>query len=935
MEIRVLGPVEIGGASGELPLTAEKQRRLLAALVARAGVPCSTAGLADVIWGATPPASADKLLQVYVSQLRKLLQPASIRRRGASYALELNGVSVDAIQFERLLGEGKAALRAGNPALGVSLLRRALELWRGPAYGEFGYEEFVRGEAERLEELRLAALEERFEAELVLGRHTDLVPELCALAAEHPLREHLHAQVMLALYRSGRQSQALDVYQALSARLRDELGLEPSIELRDLQRRILQHHPDLDAAPAAQAAHALPAPPNRLIGREPELAELDALLRSEEVRMLVLTGAGGSGKTRLALEAARRAASAYVGGAAFVDLAPLRDPRDLLAAIATAIGVPEQPGDQLETLAAALRSRELLLVVDNVEHLREATPIFVQLLARAPRLTLLVTSRVVLHLSGEYVYPVEPLEPDAAVALFLQRARETEPRFRPRARDDHAIHAICARLDGLPLAIELAATRVRMLAPSELLARLEPRMPLLAGGARDLPTRQQTLRATLEWSLDLLDPDERRDLCRLSVFAGGWSLEAAERVCETTLERLSALVDQNLVRRAPSEEGSRYSLLQTIREIAAELLEASPDADTTRSRHAEYVLSVIQGANLTLEGEGEQRFDVAIAEQDNVRTALAWLAHTGEVARALELAVALEAFWVTNSPREGARWFERLLTTDADIEPMLRLEALRAHGSAGYAIGDNVRAQALWEDALARARALGDEAMTASLLLLLANLAYERGANKGFRSGHLDEAERLARQALHLRGRVNRGALEAQALYIMARILRARSRLEAAHSLLEQALPAASATGSRYWEAHILVELGSVERLLRRIDDAVLRYRQSLALFRAAGDTSGTIAALAALARVARDRGEFLRAGRLWGAVESTETSLAGEWALNRAGWERDVVARGEPEFERACEEGRTLSLDEATAYALQSNGSSDLGGDPNSGSVA
>ena len=923
MEIRVLGPLELGSATGELPLTAEKPRRLLAALVARAGEACSTDDLADVVWGASPPASADKLLQVYVSQLRKLLHPAAIRRRGASYVLDLNGSSVDATRFERLLGEGKAALKAGNAALAVSLLRRGLELWRGPGYGEFRYEEFARGEAERLEELRLAALQERFEAELALGRHTDLVPELCALAAEHPLREHLQAQSMLALYRSGRQSEALDIYRALDARLRDELGLEPSIELRDLQRRILQHDPQLDAAPAAQAAHALPVPPNRLIGRERELDELGALLRSEEVRMVVLTGAGGSGKTRLALEAARRAASAYVGGTTFVDLAPLRDPRDVLAAIATAVGVPEQPGDPLETLAAALRSRELLLVVDNVEHLREATPIFVQLLARAPRLTLLVTSRVVLHLTGEHVYPVEPLGEDAAVALFLQRAREADPQFRPDAEGEQAIRQICTRLDRLPLALELAVTRIRTLAPAELLARLEPRLRPLAAGPRDLPARQQTLRAALEWSLELLGNDEPRDLQRLSVFAGGWSLEAAESVCETTLERLSSLVDHNLVRRAPSEEGcSRYSLLETIREVAAELLDASPDADETRNRHAGYVLALARAANLTLDSEGEQRFDVAIAEQDNIRAALTWLLRTGEAEQALQLAVALELFWSTNSPREGIRWFETLLATDARSDPLLRARALRAHGWANQGVGDvpaQQRAQALWQDALAQARALGDETVIASLLLLLANLEFERGADSGFAGDELEKAARLATEALHLHARVGDGASEAQGLHIMGRIVRWRGELEAAHRLFEQGLAAARATRSRYWEPYILFELGSLERLLGRTDDAALRHRQSLPLCRATGDISATIASVAALARIARDRGELQRAGRLWGAVESTETSLALEWAVNRSGWERDVLPQPRSDFEHARAEGRGMSLDEAVAYALQS----------------
>jgi predicted ATPase/DNA-binding SARP family transcriptional activator len=936
VEIRVLGPLEVVGDDGPVPLPAAKQRQLLAALVMRAGETSSTDVLIEALWGASPPPSAAKLLQVYVSQLRKGLPgSARIQTRGAGYLLELEDRSLDAARFEQLVADGRAALREGNALLAVSLLRRALGLWRGRAYGEIAYEEFARAEAERLEELRLLALEERIEAELALGRHVQLLPELRALAAAEPLRERVQAQAMLALYRCGRQSEALDRYAGIRARLHDELGLEPGFELRELQRRILQHDPELLAVPDAEALPIrLPTPPNRLLGRERELERLHELLLREHVRLLVLAGAGGSGKTRLALEAARNAAGAYANGAIFVDLAPVRDPRDVVAVISSAAGVPAQPGDPLDTLAAALRSRELLLLVDNVEHLREAAPIFVQLLARAPRLTFLVTSRAVLHLSGEHVYPVEPLGHQAALALFLQRARDADARFRADAADEDAIRQICDRLDRLPLAIELAATRVRTLTPAEVLARLQPRLPLLAGGPRDLPLRQQTLRATLEWSLDLLDADERRDLCRLSAFAGGCSLEAAETVCETTLERLSSLVDQNLVRRGPSAQGSRYSLLETIREIAAELLEASHDANTTRRRHAEYVLALARAANLTVDSEGEQRFETAIAERDNIRAAYAWMVDAGEIEQGLELAVALEAFWATDSPRQGIRWFETLLARGSDVEPRLRLRALRAEGWARYVI-DDAGAQAVWEEALAQARQLGDAVITASLLLALAMLVYERGVNSGFGGDELDKAERLVVEALELNRRVPSRANEAVGLWLMARIVRSRGDLAAAHPLLEQSLTAARAARSRYWEFYILFDLGSVERALDRLDDAELRCREALTLSRTVGNSSGTIGSLAGLARIASDRAQFHHAGRLWGAVEAAETRLVGQWALNRPGWEKDVVPRGQPEFERACEEGRALSLDEATAYALQSNGAATLGGQPNSGSVA
>ena len=909
VEIRVLGPIEVGGATDAVPLTAEKQRRLLAALVARAGEACSTDGLIDAVWGSSPPASADKLLQVYVSQLRRLLHPVSIRRRGASYTLELNGNFVDTVRFECLLSEGQAALDARNPALALSLLRRGLALWRGPAYGEFGYEEFARGEAERLEELRLAALEARFEAELALGRHADLVPELCALAAEHPLREPLQAQAMLALYRSGRQSEALDIYRTLHTRLREELGLEPSIELRDLHRRILQHHPELETAQTTHAAHTLPASPNRLIGRERELKELDALIRSQDVRMLVLTGAGGSGKTQLALEAARNASSSFANGAAVVALAPLRDPARVLPAISDAIGIP-QVGTDFESVAAVLRPRELLLVLDNAEHLGEAGPIFVDLLAQVPRLKLLVTSRVVLHLSGEHVYPVEPLREETAVALFLERARQADPRFRPTTADAKTIDQICATVDRLPLAIELAAARVRTLTPTELLGRLEPRLPLLTGGPRDLPARQQTLRATLAWSLELLQEEERRDLYRLSVFVGGWTLEAAEAVCDTPLERLSSLLDHNLVRRQLSGDPLRYSMLETVREFAAEAHDRSTEAATTKRRFAEHMISIAESANLASDSEGEQSYDLATAEQDNARAALAWTIQSGQIELGLKLALALDNFWTTHDPREGARWFDSLLVRGVDLPPRLRMQALRGYGGS-LMFSDEERARTLQEEALALARELGDESATASLLLPLAELALGRGDTP--------EARRFADEIIVLNNRVGSPRREAQALALLAGLARHDGDLDRATGLLEQSLELAREEGFHWWEMMMLLDLASLERARSRLAHAEARALDALAVAREIGDTIGTTAALANLARLARDSGHLERAGCLWGAVEASDAARPEiEWAVDRQAWEADVIVCAR-EFEEARESGRALSLEEAAAYALGS----------------
>ena len=340
----------------------------------------------------------------------------------------------------------------------------------------------------------------------------------------------------------------------------------------------------------------------------------------------------------------------------------------------------------------ALANRELLVLLDNAEHLPAAFPVFAGLLAEAPRVSLLVTSRVVLHLSGEHVYPVEPLPADAARALFHERARSVAPHLRLSEEDERAIAAICARLDGLPLAIELAAGRVRSLTPAELLERLEPRMPLLAGGPHDLPARQRTLRATLEWSYELLEASERRDLERAAVFAGGFGLEAAEVVCETTVDRLASLVDHNLLQHRRRHGVSRYTMLETIREYALELLDASSEADDVRRRHAAFFLEVARSANLNPGrfAAGGQHLAIANDEQDNIRAALGWLLAAGEIERGLELASAMDMFWTAHDAEEGIRWFSALLDHPGarDAPPALVAHCLRGLGSSQAIAGD-------------------------------------------------------------------------------------------------------------------------------------------------------------------------------------------------------------------------------------------------------
>jgi len=749
VDIRVLGGIEVLDGERRVALAA-LPRRLLVVLVTRTGESATPDVLIEALWGGRGPPSAAKLLQVYVSQLRKALpSQARIHTTAAGYALELADGSLDADLFERLLDDARAVMRDGNPALAVSLLDRALALWRGPAYGEFAYDEFARGEADRLEELRLAAAEDQIEMRLALGQHTELLPELQALTAAEPLSERRAAQMMLALYRCGRQNEALELFSTTRASLLEELGLEPGSELRDLQRRILQQDPTLTLTVAARVSRpVLPASPNALLGRGRELAELRSLLAREDTRLVVLTGAGGSGKTRLALEVARATTSLFANGAAFVELAPISDPAGVLGAITRTLSIDGAPGESpLQTLANALRPRELLLVLDNAEHLLPAGGTFSDLLAHAPRLTLLVTSRAVLHLSGEYVYPVGPLDEEPAVALFRQRAREAEPRFKPAVEDEQTIRQICARLDGLPLAIELAAARTRVLTLSDLLERLEHRLPLLTGGPHDLPARQRTLRATLEWSFNLLDEDECHLASGLAVFRGDFDLNAAVHISGADVDALTALVDQSLLTRTAD---GRFYYLETIRELALERLQGSSEADELHRRHLEHYLHVVEQAVPHLRTDGEREALAVIdRELDNIRGALQW-ALDGEPDSALRLAGQLGDYWLSHHDNDGLPWLEAALEAAGEHAPARDRARAQLHRATQlYLIRWEHRAAIdAATSALALYREADDHAGIADALCLLATLIPTQGHDGGER----DQASRYAEEAcLHAR----------------------------------------------------------------------------------------------------------------------------------------------------------------------------------------
>ena len=591
----------------------------------------------------SPPSSAAQSLQVYVHGLRRALGSNSIETSGSGYRIRLDDAQLDLDRFERFVERGRRSLEAGEPEDASDELRRGLALWSGSALADLPAAAPVAAEGARLEELRLSALELQNDAELACGRHDALIATLDALVAEHPYRERFREQHILALYRAGRQKDALEAFRATRQVLVEELGIEPGQRLQELERAILRQEPSL-ATPVQEprAAMQLPAPPTPLIGRRLEIAAVAALLREEGVRLVTLTGPGGTGKTRLALAVAAELGPDLRDGAVFADLAPISDPDLLVPAIAAALGVPEGDEPLTHTVAEHVRSRRMLLVLDNLERILSGAPFVSELLAAAPRLLVVATSRAPLHLAAEHEYPVPPFAvPDEAmpfeelvrtdaVGLFTARARAVNPSFRLTEGSARSVARICRRLDGLPLAIELAAARTRMLPPESIEKRVSRALEVLVGGPQDVPLRQQTLRATLDWSYEALPETERVLFAQLAVFAGGWTLEAAEAVWiegDRVLETLSTLLDVSLLLRRDGADGStRFGMLETIREYALERLVESGEERDARIRHAGYFADFAERSEEGLKGEGQREWLAQVAsEHDNIRSALGWL----------------------------------------------------------------------------------------------------------------------------------------------------------------------------------------------------------------------------------------------------------------------------------------------------------------------
>jgi predicted ATPase/DNA-binding SARP family transcriptional activator len=899
---RVLGPLEVVAGGRSVPLGSPAQRALLAVLILRAGEVVAVDTLIDALWGDRPPESAANLIQVYVARLRAALEPG--RRRGErprllvtrapGYILAVPAEQIDARRFELLVTQARQAV----PQVAAVTLREALALWRGPLLADLPDRGFARAEGIRLEGLRRAALDARLEADLALGGHAALIPELEALVAADPLRERFWGQLMVALCRAGHPARALAAYETARTMLANELGLDPSPELQQLAAAILRQDASLEPAPQPMTFvnGNLPVPLTSFVGRAEELAHVQRLVARS--RLVTVVGVGGAGKTRLALQAAAAVAGEFRDGVWLVDLAPVTDPARVPSALAGVLEVRDEPGRSLTTtLSDYLRGAQALVVLDNCEHLVEAcAELAAALLGTCPAVRVLATSREVLAVPGEAVWSLPPLSESEAVTLFSDRAAAVDS-FRLSSQTAPFVVQICRHLDGIPLAIELAAARLQALPVHEIAERLDDRFRLLSHMTQGTPARHRTLRGTVDWSYDLLCEPERALFDRLSVFAGGFTLDGVEAVGglgADTVGVLAQLVDKSFVLRMQAHAGelrmqahagelrmqahagelrtqghagelrtqarpgaTRYRLLETLRQYGLERLAERGETDSVRRRHAAYALALAEQAmpaciGSTAGPDAPLWLDRLDAERANLRMVLAWAFDGGDVALGVRLTGVVWWLWLLRGPLGEGRQLIKTALEHCGGDTAARAALLSAAGFLAASQCDYEQAMAAAEQCLGLARRHNDERHAALALHGLGVVAWAQGDYE--RSSRL-----LEETAAITRGMGDRWHL-AQILALLGGLLFSSGTHARAAILLDESVQLAREVGEPSAIGFALGFRAQVAQQQQDDERAAAFTEESLASYRAVGHAAGIAQALATLAVVVERRGDDERA---------------------------------------------------------------------------
>jgi predicted ATPase/DNA-binding SARP family transcriptional activator len=910
IDFRVLGPLEVVEDGVRLRLGGPRPRALLAALLVEADRFVSRDRLIDELWGDEPPATAENALQGQVAALRRLL-PDRIATSGTAYRLSIYPDELDARRFELAISEAHRTLER-QPAIAAAQFASALEMWRGPALDGDAAGRIAAAEATRLDALRRSTQVDWADACLALGENETVVARLSGLVAGDPTDERLAGRLMLAQYRSGGSSDALETFDRVTEAIVRELEATPDIALLELRRAIERNDPTLAGLTAG-----LPVPTTRFVGRERDLSETLDLLGTS--RLLTLVGPGGCGKTRLALELARTVANGRLATVHLISLATLPPGGSVTRLIADGIGVRERRREPLVAgILSRLRNQRSMLVLDNCEHvLPMVASLSAELLAGAPGLRILATSREPLGTAGEVTWAVsglalpslgasesEILSADS-MQLLADRARSARPGFALSGHDVDRAAALCGRLDGLPLAIELAAARLRSLSLAEIVQRLEGRVDLPSGRAEGTGDRHRTMRAAIDWSNDLLAPDERRMLRRLSVFRGELDAQAAFAVWgdrapdDDPLASLDRLVDQSMVVATHNLDGpTSYRLLETIRQYAGEQLAAAGETNSVRDLHAQWCASLVDAARDWGGTEQESwlaRLDTA---HNDLLAALAWsLGEGSDPEGALAMAANLWWYWyVRGHLTVGLVWLRRTLAASSPGASKTRAAALRGASALARSSGDYEDAIRFGEDCLAMCRDLEDRQGVAASLNSLSATALALG--------RVEDAVRYGENSLaEIRGTGNQRGLGAS-LTNLGTALRNLDRYDDANLALQEATGVFVALGDVRGETSAIINRAILERRRGWLERSRQSCMEALRLCVSLAHAEGQVDCLDVVAVIEVAEGQYAKGLRLFEVVNAARRRLGLEvstpderrdreaaMTLTRAALDRETLA--------------------------------------------